>query len=84
MTILMQSKLKVGKRLGSDALIADAHCTGTCIMLSFVLLAASLLFALLKIGFVDSIGALGIAYFAFREGREAFEKAKGKLCNCAP
>jgi hypothetical protein len=27
------------------------------------------------------LGSLGIAYFAFKEGREAFEKAKsGNLC----
>jgi hypothetical protein len=35
-----------------------------------------------KIGFIDSIGALGIAYYAFKEGKEAFKKASGKRCEC--
>ena len=38
---LMTSKLKVGKALNSDAIIADANCTKTCFYLSFILLAAS-------------------------------------------
>jgi divalent metal cation (Fe/Co/Zn/Cd) transporter len=38
---LMTSKLKVGKALNSDAIIADANCTKTCFYLSFILLAAA-------------------------------------------
>ncbi|UCC12472.1 MAG: cation transporter, partial [candidate division WOR-3 bacterium] len=76
MVILMQTKIKVGKRLKSDAIIADAHCTRTCVYLSIILLAASLLYEIFKIGYIDSIGALGIAYYSFKEGREALEKAK--------
>jgi hypothetical protein len=29
------------------------------------------------------LGAAVIAVFAFREGREAFEKAEGKACSCS-
>ncbi len=81
---LMTSKLKVGKALNSDAIIADANCTKTCFYLSFILLAASGLYELFNIAYFDILGSLGIAYFAFKEGREAFEKARsGKLiCNC--
>ena len=81
---LMTSKLKVGKALNSDAIIADANCTKTCFYLSFILLAASGLYELFHIEYFDILGSLGIAYFAFREGRESFEKIKsGKLlCNC--
>ena len=48
-----------------------------------VLLAASLVYAVTGIGFVDSLGALGLIYFAVQEGREAFEKAQGiDDCDC--
>jgi len=81
---LMTSKLKVGKALNSDAIIADANCTKTCFYLSFILLAASGLYELFNIAYFDILGSLGIAYFAFKEGREAFEKAKSGnlMCNC--
>jgi divalent metal cation (Fe/Co/Zn/Cd) transporter len=81
---LMTSKLKVGKALNSDAIIADANCTKTCFYLSFILLAASGLYELFNIVYFDILGSLGIAYFAFKEGREAFEKVKSGnlLCNC--
>jgi divalent metal cation (Fe/Co/Zn/Cd) transporter len=83
MIILLKAKLRVGKKLGSQAIIADAHCTRTCIYLSIVLLSSSILFELLRIGFIDTIGALGIAWYAFTEGKEAFEKAKGNVCGCS-
>jgi len=81
---LMTSKLKVGKALNSDAIIADANCTKTCFYLSFILLISSGLYELFAIAYFDVLGSLGIAYFAFKEGREAFEKVRtGKLlCNC--
>jgi hypothetical protein len=81
---LMTAKLKVGKELKSDAIIADANCTKTCFYLSFILLASSGLYEIFYIAHFDLLGSLGIAYFAFKEGREAFEKVKsGNLaCNC--
>ena len=81
---LMTSKLKVGRDLKSDAIIADANCTKTCFYLSFILLAASGLYELFHIAYFDILGSLGIAYFAFKEGRESFEKVKSGnlLCNC--
>jgi divalent metal cation (Fe/Co/Zn/Cd) transporter len=81
---LMSSKLKVGKALHSDAIIADANCTKTCFYLSFILLASSGLYELFAIAYFDILGSLGIAYFAFREGKEAFEKARSGnlMCNC--
>lgn len=84
MFILMSLKMKTGKALHSRAIIADANCTKTCIYLSIILLASSLLYEIFKVGYIDSIGALGIAYYAFTEGKEAFEKAEGKSeCNCS-
>lgn len=81
---LMTSKLKVGKALNSDAMIADANCTKTCFYLSFILLVSSGLYELFSIAYFDILGSLGIAYFAFREGKESFEKAESDklLCNC--
>ena len=80
----MNAKLKVGKALNSDAIISDAHCTKTCFYLSFILLGASGLYEIFKIGYFDILGSLGIAYYAFKEGKEAFEKVKsGNLaCTC--
>jgi divalent metal cation (Fe/Co/Zn/Cd) transporter len=84
MWFLMRAKLKVGRKLNSNAIIADANCTKTCFYLSFILLISSLLYELLGIGWVDSVGSLGIAWFAFTEGREAFEKARKAnfACGC--
>jgi hypothetical protein len=82
MIFLMRAKIKVGTQLHSDAIIADAHCTRTCVYLSVILLLSSILFAVFKIGYIDSIGAIGIAWYAFSEGRESFEKSRGKACCC--
>jgi divalent metal cation (Fe/Co/Zn/Cd) transporter len=82
MWLLIHFKMKVGKELNSQAIIADAVCTKTCLYLSFVLLFASAGYELTGIGGLDSSGALVIAWFSFREGREAFEKAKGGTCSC--
>ena len=81
---LLTSKLKVGRELNSDAIIADANCTRTCFYLSFILLASSALYELFHFVYFDILGSLGIAYYAFKEGRESFEKVRsGKLlCNC--
>jgi len=45
--------------------------------MSLVLLASSLIYELTGFGFVDSIGAAGLIYFSYNEGRESFEKAAG-------
>jgi divalent metal cation (Fe/Co/Zn/Cd) transporter len=82
MYILMQAKLRVGHALNSEAIIADANCTRTCYYLSIILLASSLLFEIFGIGFFDALGSLGIAWFAFSEGREAFEKARSASLSC--
>ncbi len=83
MWLLIRLKLDVGNKLGSQAIVADAHCTRACMYLSFVLLFASAGYALTGIGGLDALGAALIAVFAFREGRESFEKARGIACGCA-
>ena len=82
MYFLMNAKLKVGNGLKSDAIIADAKCTKTCLQLSLILLAASLLYQEFHILYIDTIGSVGIAWLSFREGKESFEKAKKGSFDC--
>ena len=82
MWALVSAKRKVGRALDSAPILADANCTLVCIYMSLVLLAASLIYELTGFGFVDSIGALGLIYFSFNEGKESFEKAKGMESDC--
>ena len=79
---LMNAKRNVGKKLNSDAIIADANCTKVCVYMSLVLLVSSLIYELTGFVYADAIGAAGLAYFSITEGKEAFEKAKGKVCEC--
>jgi divalent metal cation (Fe/Co/Zn/Cd) transporter len=81
MIFLYRSKKRVGTQLQSDAIIADANCTKACIYMSIVLLISSAAYALTGFASLDVLGAIGIAYFSFTEGKEAFEKAAGKV-NC--
>lgn len=83
MWILIIGKTKAGKQLNSDAILADAECTRVCIYMSIVLLISSGIYQLTNFAYIDSIGTLGLSYFAFKEGQECFEKAKSnKHCSC--
>jgi divalent metal cation (Fe/Co/Zn/Cd) transporter len=82
MWALVMGKRKVGHALGSSPILADANCTMVCIYMSVVLLASSLLYQFTGLGFVDSLGALGLIYFSINEGKEAFEKAAGIDDDC--
>lgn len=76
-------KQRMGKQLNSEAILVDAECTRVCINMSIVLLAASAIYELVKIPYIDAIGTIGLAYFSFREGKECFEKAKNNnYCFC--
>lgn len=79
----MNAKLKVGKKINSDAIIADANCTKTCFYLSFILLFSSTFFEIFQIGYLDILGSLGIAYFSFKEGKEAIEKSNSQNLSCS-
>jgi divalent metal cation (Fe/Co/Zn/Cd) transporter len=83
MYFLMHYKLKAGKILDSEAIIADAHCTKTCLYLSFILLISSLLYQFFRINYIDIAGSLGIAWYAFSEGRESLEKARKNQLSCS-
>ena len=51
-------------------------------IMSFVLLASSLLYEFSGFGWFDALGTIGIIWFSIKEGKEAFEKAKGNNCAC--
>ncbi len=83
MWLLIHYKVKVGKQLNSEAILSDAACTRACLQLSIVLLIASAGYELTHIGGIDSIGTFVIAGLCYREGKEAFGKAKTKSFACA-
>ncbi|SNB46122.1 cation transporter [Geobacter sp. DSM 9736] len=83
MWLLIRFKTKVGRALGSDAILADAACSRACLYLSLALLAASLGYTLTGIGWFDSAGAILIGSLAAREGVESFRKRKGLACGCS-
>lgn len=79
---LMTAKKNTGKKLNSEAVIADSNCTKICVYMSVILLISSFVYEITGFAYADSIGAAGLIYFSVSEGREAFEKAKGKFCSC--
>jgi len=79
---LMLAKRRIGKSLNSAPIISDSNCTKICIYMSVVLLVSSLIYELTGFLYADVIGAAGLIYFSIREGKEAFDKAKGKACSC--
>mgnify|MGYP001806463859 CR=1 FL=1 len=83
MLALLYGKLRVGKKLNSDAIIADANCTRICIYMSLILLVSSAVYDFTGFPYTDALGTLGLAWFAFKEGKECFEKANSdKFCHC--
>lgn len=85
MYFLMRAKLSTGIKLNSDPIIADAGCTRVCLYMSVILLASSAIYELTGFAYVDAIGAAGLAFYSFKEGRECFEKIeKGDTrCSCS-
>ncbi len=79
---LIYAKKSIGRKLHSEPIIADANCSKICVYMSLVLLASSLIYELTNFVYADIIGAAGLTYFSIKEGRESFEKAKGRQCGC--
>ena len=83
MLLLVSWKRRVGRQLDSEPILADANCTLVCVYMSVILLVSSGIFELTGFGYIDSLGTLGLAWYAWREGRECFEKARSeKYCSC--
>ncbi|QIP15051.1 cation transporter [Spirosoma aureum] len=77
MRVLAWWKIRTGEQLQSAPVIADAKCTMVCVYMSVVLLVSSVLYEWLHFPFIDAVGMIGLAWFAFKEGQESFEKANG-------
>lgn len=69
---LARAKRRVGVQLGSRLVIADAAETRLCAWLSVSTFPGLLGFAAFGATWIDSVAGLVIAYFAVREGREAW------------
>lgn len=82
MVWLMTAKKIVGNKLKSEPIISDSNCTKVCVYMSVILLVSSLIYELTGFAYADAIGAAGLIFFSISEGKEAFEKAKGKDCCC--
>lgn len=83
MWTLSSTKISLGKRLNSPAIIADGKCTRVCLWMSVVVLVSAVTFHFTSFGYIDAIGAIGLAYFSLKEGKESFEKASSEqLCGC--
>lgn len=81
MLFLVVWKRKVGAKLNSAPILADSNCTLLCVYMSVILLLSSGVYQWLGFGYIDSLGTLGLSYFAYKEGKECFEKAnKDKVC----
>ena len=78
MWALIRAKVRVGTELDSAPIIADANCSKVCLRMSIILLISSGVYELTGLGFVDALGALGLAWYSFTEGRECFQKASMK------
>lgn len=80
---LIYGKIKIGKQLNSEPILADANCTKVCIYMSVILLISSGVYELTHLPYIDAAGTLGLAWFSYQEGRECFEKAaSNKYCGC--
>jgi divalent metal cation (Fe/Co/Zn/Cd) transporter len=81
MWALIHYKMSIGKKLNSAPVIADAKCNQVCLYMSLILLTASGFWWLWQIPYIDIAGTAGLVYFSVKEGREAFDKAKGIECD---
>lgn len=78
MPLLGRAKLRVGREIGSRALIGDAKETFACAWLSGATVAGVGLHVALGWWWADPVAALVMVPFIVREGREALEEARGE------
>lgn len=73
MPTLARLKRTAGAAMNSRLVLADAAETRLCAWLSLSTLAGLVGFAALGLSWIDPLAGFAIAYFAVREGREAWE-----------
>jgi divalent metal cation (Fe/Co/Zn/Cd) transporter len=76
MPFLAVTKKRVGRRIGSRALVSDGACSWVCAYMSLILLAGVAASSLLGWWWADSVAALGFVWFVVREGVEAINEAR--------
>ena len=76
MPFLATSKKRIGRRIGSKALVSDGSCSRVCAYMSWILLAGIAATSLLGWWWADSVAALGFVWFVVREGLEAINEAR--------
>ena len=76
MPFLAVSKKRIGRRIGSKALISDGSCSMVCAYMSWILLAGVAATSLLGWWWADSVAALGFVWFVVHEGLEAIDEAR--------
>ncbi len=82
MGFLIWGKTVVGLHLNSPAIMADANCSKSCLYLSAAVFLSGLLYQWTGILYADTLGALAVGYFAFREGRECFTMVRSESLSC--
>ena len=84
MPMLARMKRKVGREMRSALLLADAAETRLCAWLSVSTFLGLVAFAAAGWTWIDAAGGFVIAFFAVREGREAWEGEVGCGDGCGP
>lgn len=83
MPFLSRAQRRTGRKLGSNAVVADSTQTLLCTYLSAVLLVGLLLNAAVGWGWADPVAGLVIAVVAAREGFQAW-RGEGCSDGCCP
>jgi len=78
MPMLSIAKKRVGRKLGNEALAAEASESMFCALLAAVVLVGLALNSAFGWWWADPVAALVIAVFAVREGAEAWEESSGE------
>lgn len=78
MPLLGRAKLRVGRAIGSRALVGDAKETFACAWLSAATVVGVGLHAAVGWWWADPVAALVMVPLLIREGREALEEARGE------
>jgi len=81
MPVLSFQKLKTGKAIQSDALIADSKETLACAFLSLALLLGLGLNYLFSFWQADALVGLIIVFYLFKEGREVWKESEESVFN---
>lgn len=82
MPVLAAAKSRVGRTMGSRALVAEANCTWVCVYMSATLLVGLLATRFVGWWWADPLTALGILYWVIKEGKESFDRAAGRGTCC--